>query len=79
MQKYLNDSDIEGFAKWVYDHENDQQYFSKYITTLIKLMTNQCKFNARRSNATNMLKSMLGNNIIYDYFWGAEGTPQGVF
>ena len=27
---------IEGLAKWVWDHENDQQHSSKYIITLTK-------------------------------------------
>ena len=36
------------------DHENQQNYFDKYIKFLAKLMKNPCRIDARKSNANNM-------------------------
>ena len=45
---------FEGFANWMQDDGNQQKYFKKYIKILLKLMTNPCKTDARKSNAKNM-------------------------
>ena len=45
---------FEGFANWMQDDGNQQKYFKKYIKILTKLMTNPCRIDARKSNATNM-------------------------
>ena len=44
----------EGFANWMWDHGNEQNYFKTYIKLLAKLMTTLCKIDARKNNAKNM-------------------------
>ena len=49
----LSTSVFEGFAQWVWNHENQQKYLKKYINILSNLMTNPCTINGRKSNAEN--------------------------
>ena len=45
---------VQGFAKWMQDHGNQQEHFNKYLKIIANLMTNPCKIDARKSRTKNM-------------------------